>query len=142
MTQRNMGNLLSTAQLRIAYRWKLVIYATSLSRANSAHKILRNVLRKIKIIFDGVIFLSKPSGYSAERCLKGNTVADRAGIKSKIADIWNSWLPKLRLARESCTSRLCKLDNCLVKTTHSSGPIPIQISTSCNHYCETNIIVT
>ena len=74
--------------------------------------------------------------------MKSKTVADKAGIKLKIVDILNSWLFNLRLARESCTSRFYKLDNCSLKTTQNSGTIPIKISTSRGHNDEINITVT
>jgi len=67
----------------------------------------------------------KLSYYSAKICTKSKTVADKAGIKLKIVDILNSWLLNLRLARESCTSRFCKPDDCSLKTTQNSGTISI-----------------
>jgi hypothetical protein len=74
--------------------------------------------------------------------MKSKTVADKVGIKLKIVDILISRLLKLRLARESCTSRFCKLDDSSLKNKQNSGTIPIKIPTSRGHNCETNIIVT
>jgi hypothetical protein len=86
MKEETASILFEMIKRKTGNREQVVIYVTSFSRENNAHKIPLNILQTIKIIC-WTVFLSKPSCYSAELCIKSNTVVDKAGIKLKIADI-------------------------------------------------------